>query len=57
MTTGEVAETFRVTAKTVRQWCEKKLLHPVYTLGGHRRFRESEVQAVMRGEKPDVHDN
>lgn len=49
MKPGEVAETFRVDPKTVSRWAVDGRLRSFKTPGGHRRFRESEVRAVLNG--------
>jgi excisionase family DNA binding protein len=46
-TTGEVAALFRVEPKTVTRWARLEKLHAIRTLGGHRRFRETEVRALL----------
>lgn len=50
MTPGEVAEMFRVVPKTVTRWAEMGRIGSIRTPGGHRRFRESEVRALLSGE-------
>lgn len=50
MTPGEVAEMFRVDPKTVTRWAAAGRIGSVRTPGGHRRFRESEVRALLSGE-------
>lgn len=47
---AEVAEMFRVDAKTVRRWAQAGKLGSIWTLGGHRRYREAEVLALLQGE-------
>ena len=47
MTPSEVAALFRVDPKTVTRWAQAGKLNPVKTLGGHRRYRESEVRALL----------
>lgn len=47
MTPAEVAVMFRVDPKTVTRWAKIGKLSSIKTLGGHRRFRESEVQALL----------
>jgi excisionase family DNA binding protein len=50
MTPSEVAATFRVDPKTVIRWAKAgKLGEPVWTPGGHRRFRQSVVEALLNG--------
>ena len=44
---GEVAAMFRVDAKTVTRWAASGRLGSIRTPGGHRRFRESEVRALL----------
>jgi excisionase family DNA binding protein len=47
LTPGEVATAFRVDPKTVTRWAKAGKLTAIRTLGGHRRFRESEVLALL----------
>jgi len=47
LTPGEVAALFRVDPKTVTRWAKAGKLNAIRTLGGHRRFRESEVRAYL----------
>ena len=47
LTPGEVAEMFRVNPKTVTRWARAGRLSAVRTLGGHRRFRASEVREFL----------
>ena len=47
LTTGEVAAKFRVNPKTVTRWSSAGQLRSVRTPGGHRRFRESVVEAFL----------
>lgn len=44
LTPAEVAALFRVNPKTVSRWARSGKLHAIRTLGGHRRFRASEVR-------------
>ncbi len=50
LTPGEVAALFRVDPKTVTRWAASGRISSIRTPGGHRRFRESEVRALLRGE-------
>ena len=43
LTPREVAEQFGVDPKTVTRWAKAGKLTSIRTLGGHRRFRKSEV--------------
>jgi len=49
LTPGEVAALFRVDPKTVTRWAASGRITSIRTPGGHRRFRESEVRALLRG--------
>lgn len=51
LTPAEVATMFRVDPKTVTRWAEQGKLTSVRTLGGHRRYREAEVRALLGGER------
>ena len=48
LTPAEVASMFRVDPKTVTRWARDGRLTAVRTLGGHRRYLESEVLALLR---------
>ena len=47
LTPSEVATLFRVDPKTVTRWAKAGKLTAIKTLGGHRRYRESEVKALL----------
>ena len=47
LTPGEVAGMFKVDPKTVTRWAKAGKIGHVRTLGGHVRFRESEVKAAL----------
>lgn len=47
LTPAEVAAMFRVDPKTVTRWAVAGKLTSLRTLGGHRRYRSSEVQALL----------
>ena len=48
MTPKEVAQRFHVNPKTVTRWAKAGKLTAIRTLGGHRRYRESEVLERLR---------
>jgi excisionase family DNA binding protein len=50
LTPKEVAERFRVDPKTVTRWAQAGKLNSIRTLGGHRRFREADIRALLNGE-------
>jgi excisionase family DNA binding protein len=43
LTPKEVAQRFHVNPKTVTRWAKAGKLTAIRTLGGHRRYRKSEV--------------
>lgn len=47
LTPSEVAAIFRVDPKTVTRWAKSGKLTAIRTLGGHRRYRQSEVKAIL----------
>jgi excisionase family DNA binding protein len=47
LTPGEVAALFRVDPKTVTRWASAGRIGSIRTPGGHRRFRETEVRALL----------
>ena len=48
LTPAEVAKLFRVDPKTVTRWAKAGKITAIRTLGGHRRYRKSEVQALLK---------
>lgn len=57
LTPGEVAAMFRVDPKTVTRWAAAGRISSIRTPGGHRRFREAEVRALLAGESGLVDDD
>ena len=53
LTPAEVAAMFRVDPKTVTRWAKAGKLSSIRTLGGHRRYRESEVRDLLGGMIPE----
>ena len=49
LTPSEVAVMFKVNPKTVTRWARAGKISAVRTLGGHRRYRETEVRALLAG--------
>lgn len=49
LATGEVAQLFRVDPKTVALWAAQGKLPSIRTPGNHRRFRRSDVEALLNG--------
>jgi excisionase family DNA binding protein len=52
LTPAEVASMFRVDPKTVTRWAKAGKLSAIRTLGGHRRYRESEVRDLLQDQIP-----
>ena len=57
LTSGEVAQVFRVDPRTVARWSKPgdngeppRLPPATRTPGGHRRYRMSEVRALIQGD-------
>ena len=48
LTPSEVASLFRVDPKTVTRWAKAGKLTAIRTLGGHRRYRQSEVLGLLK---------
>jgi excisionase family DNA binding protein len=47
LTPAEVAMLFRVNPKTVTRWARAGRISAIRTIGGHRRFRASEIQRFL----------
>lgn len=56
LTPSEVGALFRVDPKTVTRWAKAGKLSSIRTLGGHRRYKESEVRALL-GEASSNHED
>ena len=54
LTPSEVAALFRVDPKTVTRWAKAGKLTSIKTLGGHRRYKESEVKALLKTITPNT---
>jgi excisionase family DNA binding protein len=54
LTTGEVALMFRVDPKTVTRWASSGRVGSIRTPGGHRRFREAEINRLLADRIPEV---
>lgn len=54
LTPAEVASLFRVDPKTVTRWAKSGKLSSIRTLGGHRRYRASEVRVLLRSGTVDA---
>ena len=47
LTPSEVAAMFRVNPKTVTRWARAGRISYIKTLGGHRRFKASEIRKFL----------
>lgn len=47
LTPSEVAAMFRVNPKTVTRWARSGKISAIRTLGGHRRFKASEIRQFL----------
>ena len=56
LTPSEVAAMFRVNPKTVTRWARSGKISAIRTLGGHRRFKASEIRSFLEQaeEQPEV---
>jgi hypothetical protein len=50
LTNAEIAARFKVDPKTPTRWAKAGRVHTLKTPGGHRRYFENEVNALLRGE-------
>jgi excisionase family DNA binding protein len=48
LTPAEVAALFRVNPKTVTRWARAGKITAIRTLGGHRRFRATEIRRCLQ---------
>jgi excisionase family DNA binding protein len=55
LTPSEVASIFGVNPKTVTRWARAGRISSIKTLGGHRRYRASEIRRLLdeRATDPD----
>ena len=53
-TPSEVAAMFRVNPKTVTRWARSGKISAIRTLGGHRRFKASEIKSFLAEVEQDV---
>jgi len=54
LTPGEVARLFRVDPKTVARWDKEGKLTSVKTLGGHRRYPQTQISTMLDAHPADV---
>ena len=51
---AKTAEILDVTPKTLRIWDKENKLKPILTSGGHRRYRESDINKIIGTEQVEV---
>jgi excisionase family DNA binding protein len=49
LTPAQVASIFHVDPKTITRWARTGRLKSIRTLGGHRRYRRTDIQALLEG--------
>jgi len=54
LTPSEVAAMFRVNPKTVTRWARSGKISAIRTLGGHRRFKASEIKDFLAQVGEDI---
>lgn len=47
LTPKQVAQRFGVTDRTITRWADQGKLHSIRTAGNHRRFFESDIDAII----------
>ncbi|MEW6065037.1 MAG: MerR family DNA-binding transcriptional regulator, partial [Bacillota bacterium] len=47
LTAKEVKKLYNLHISTLHRWSREGIIHPIKTAGGHRRYDESELLAVM----------
>ena len=52
LTPAEVSVLFKVDVKTVTRWAKAGKITSIRTLGGHRRYRKTEVRALLNRPEP-----
>lgn len=57
LTSAEACKILNVTRWTLKKWEDLGKLNPIRTTGGHRRFKESEVNLLMGVDQPDKPQN
>ena len=50
LTTSEVAELFRVDPSTIRRWIDEKRIAAITLPGGRKRYRRSDIEAILEGD-------
>lgn len=50
LTPAEVAAMFKVDPKTVTRWAKLGKLSSIRTLGGHRRYKQTEVLGLLNNQ-------
>jgi len=56
LTPGEVALLLRVDPRTVSRWARAGRIPSIRTLGGHRRFRRSDLAPYLSPETEPIHE-
>jgi len=48
--TSDVAKQLKVSARTIQRWADKKIIKATVLPSGHRRFDETEINKLTRGQ-------
>ena len=51
---GQVAALFQVSRRTISDWARAGKLDAIITPGGHRRFRATQVRALLEAQKVEA---
>lgn len=53
LTAEEAGDLLHVTDETVRRWAKDKRIAHIVLPSGQRRYRRSDIEAILRGVEPD----
>jgi excisionase family DNA binding protein len=48
--TSDVAKELKVSARTIQRWADKQIIKATVLPSGHRRFDETEINKLKRGQ-------
>ena len=54
ITPGEAANVLHVSPRTVARWAQRGYIPCIVTLGGHRRLRRADVEALLKAMKRET---
>lgn len=56
LTPGQAAERLNTTVKTLTRWSNAGKIHSARLPSGHRRYRESDVEAILNAGRSEMQD-